>query len=224
MTDYAGRGRPAPTPANSGRGAAAPAAPGLPVAAAAEAAGDGAPPARGGAPEGSSARLPPDAGACDAGGPAQMTPQMTPGHEEVVAAARGAGREPGASLRPYRYQPGVSGNPSGRPKYPPELVGAARAATAEALATVLHVMRHAKRLSTRLRAAEIVLDRGWGRAPVSVSVELAQRVDLSQVSTAEWEALALLLHNVRPALPAADRVVEVEPETEEVAPCSTESD
>jgi hypothetical protein len=151
-----------------------------------------------------------------------MTPQMTPGHEEVVAAAHESAREPGAALRPYRFPKGVSGNPDGRPKYPPELVGAARASTAEALATVLHVMRNAKRLSTRLRAAEIVLDRGWGRAPVSVSVELAQRVDLSQVSSAEWEALALLRHNVRPALPASERIVETE--TEEGAPCSTETD
>lgn len=223
MTDYAGRGRPAPTPANSGRGAAAPAAPGLPVAAAAEAAGDEAPPARGGAPAGGNAHLRADASGEGEGEPRQMTPQMTPEREEVVAAAREAAREPGAALRPYRYPKGVSGNPRGRPPDPPELVEAARAHTGEAVATIVGVMRNAKRLSTRLRAAELLLDRAWGRAPLAVSLELRRRIDVADVTAAEWEALALLRHNVRPSLPAADRVVEIETE-EETTPCSTETD
>jgi hypothetical protein len=105
-----------------------------------------------------------------------------------------------------------SPNPSGRPKQSVEVVAASRAHTAECIETAVMVMRTAKRLSTRLRAAEVILDRAWGRAPMSVSVDVAHRVSLAEVSQAEWEALAVLRHAVRPALPAAEAVVEMGPE------------
>ena len=109
-----------------------------------------------------------------------------------------------------------SPNPGGRPRQVVELVEASREHTPEALGVVVKVMREAKRLSTRLRAAEIILDRGWGRAPMSISVGLA-RVGPGDVTAVEWEALAMLRHAVRPSLPASEAVVEVEPDRQGIA-------
>lgn len=101
-----------------------------------------------------------------------------------------------------------SPNPSGRPKQSVEVVEASRAHTAECIETAVMVMRTAKRLSTRLRAAEVILDRAWGRPSQSVSVDIAARVSLAEVSHAEWEALSVLRHAVRPA---SEAVIEMGP-------------
>ena len=105
------------------------------------------------------------------------------------------------------FLPGVSGNPGGRPSGTKEVSALAREHTAEALQTLLRLMKSSPRDEVRARCAETLLDRGWGRAPVSVAVEIGTRVSLTGVSPEEWAALAALRHLVRPALPAT---VEVE--------------
>lgn len=137
-----------------------------------------------------------------------MNPEITNQGQDATQDAPAA-RQRGGRLW-VKGEP--SPNPGGRPRRSVELVEAAREHTAEALAVLVETMRKAKRLSTRLRAAEIIIDRGWGRAPMSISVDLAARVNLTAVSAAEWEALSMLRHTVRPALPASEAVVEVEGE------------
>lgn len=60
---------------------------------------------------------------------------------------------------------GKSGNPGGRPKGDIELRRAARERTAEALETLINIMRNGKAASAaRVSAAQAILDRGWGKA------------------------------------------------------------
>ena len=64
-----------------------------------------------------------------------------------------------------------SPNPGGRPKADGDLVAMARAATPEAFAFVLATMNNPKaRRSDRLKCAEILLERGHGKAPQSIAL------------------------------------------------------
>jgi hypothetical protein len=66
------------------------------------------------------------------------------------------------ALRPFK--PGQSGNPGGRPKGDIELRRAARGRTAEALETLINIMRNQKApAAARVTAAEAILSRGWGK-------------------------------------------------------------
>jgi hypothetical protein len=65
-------------------------------------------------------------------------------------------------LRPF--PPGKSGNPAGRPKGDIELRRAARERTAEALETLINIMRNKSApTAARVSAAQAILDRGWGK-------------------------------------------------------------
>ena len=68
------------------------------------------------------------------------------------------------------FVPGQSGNPSGRPKEDPLLKEMARARTADAFQVVLACLDDDD-AKIRLKAAEIVLDRGHGKAPVAITGE-----------------------------------------------------
>jgi Family of unknown function (DUF5681) len=61
------------------------------------------------------------------------------------------------------FKPGISGNPQGRPKTIEEVVDAAREHTLEAIGTLVELMRKADKDGTRLRAASLLLERGWGQ-------------------------------------------------------------
>lgn len=78
-------------------------------------------------------------------------------------------------LRPW--QPGQSGNPGGRPKVNPELRRAAQEHSAEALDTLVKVMRTGKP-SEQLLAAREILDRAWGKPAQAVEVTDTARMTL----------------------------------------------
>src|SRR5262245_12383711 len=71
------------------------------------------------------------------------------------------------NLKPW--QPGCSGNPGGRPQASLEVRGLAREHTAEALHTIVEIMRHSRSDAVRLAAAEAILDRGWGRPAQAIT-------------------------------------------------------
>jgi Family of unknown function (DUF5681) len=60
------------------------------------------------------------------------------------------------------FRPGISGNPGGRPKVAHDLQELARTHTPEAFSTVVEIMR-AGNNNEKLRAAEIIMERGYGK-------------------------------------------------------------
>lgn len=88
-----------------------------------------------------------------------------------------------------RFKPGQSGNPTGRPKTPPELVEAFQARTERALATLDKIMDDYEAnketakgdpwvpASAAAKAAEVILARGWGAPPVKVDLAAEVKVE-----------------------------------------------
>ena len=69
------------------------------------------------------------------------------------------------------FAPGRSGNPGGRPPEVGRVKELARAHTEEALGTLVAIMRNGKSpAAARLRAAELLLDRGWGKAETKAEI------------------------------------------------------
>jgi len=69
-------------------------------------------------------------------------------------------------------KPGYTGNPGGRPKMPPELREAIQGHSAKAVEVLAGILADPKaRASDRIRAAEVILDRAWGR-PVQAVEDL----------------------------------------------------
>lgn len=70
------------------------------------------------------------------------------------------------------WRKGVSGNPGGRPKVVAEVRELAREHTEQALNTLVTIMGDEKaNHSARVAAATQILDRGYGRAPQSLTVK-----------------------------------------------------
>jgi hypothetical protein len=70
-----------------------------------------------------------------------------------------------------RFKKGVSGNPGGRPKQSADVVEAARALTPKAIETLEHLLANGENEMTRVRAAEILLNRAWGTPAQHVNLE-----------------------------------------------------
>ena len=61
------------------------------------------------------------------------------------------------------FTPGVSGNPSGRPKIVSEIAALARAQTSTALNALVEIATKGEKEAARVSAAVALLDRGWGK-------------------------------------------------------------
>jgi hypothetical protein len=70
------------------------------------------------------------------------------------------------------FAPGKSGNPGGRPATIKELQTHAREiVSVDGLEQISDIAHHARDPRVRLYAWEILIDRGWGRAPQAVKIE-----------------------------------------------------
>src|SRR5215831_1227287 len=103
-----------------------------------------------------------------------------------------------------RFLPGISGNPSGRPKVAAELRELAAEYTEDAVLTILSVMRNKKvSPAARLTAAGMILDRAWGKphqtvdsnTHVSGNLSHEQWIDKLDAEDAEFRARAAKLFN-----------------------------
>jgi hypothetical protein len=69
------------------------------------------------------------------------------------------------------WKRGESGNPAGVPKAFKEMQRLARSHSTEAIDRLVEIMRNKKAGNLSLKAAEILLDRAWGRVPFAVAGE-----------------------------------------------------
>ena len=77
-----------------------------------------------------------------------------------------------------RFQPGVSGNPGGKPRSLYDIQAAARKKSPEAFKTIIKVMEDEKTAPTlKFKCAEIVLERAFGKAPMAVDVDVEHKID-----------------------------------------------
>jgi hypothetical protein len=109
------------------------------------------------------------------------------------------------------FEPGKSGNPGGRPRILANVQEAARQYTAEAMETLANIMRDTKAPpATRVAAANSLLDRGWGRAPASLSLSredadaTSERI-VEAFAAAARDAQVLLVNQRQVASEAASR-------------------
>jgi Family of unknown function (DUF5681) len=69
------------------------------------------------------------------------------------------------------FKKGQSGNPSGRPKINADVIALARQHTEVAMATLIEICKSKKATpGARVSAAEALLDRGYGKAPATLTV------------------------------------------------------
>ena len=69
------------------------------------------------------------------------------------------------------WKKGVSGNPLGRPKKYVEITRLAQNHSVEALEKLVEIMRNKRSPKLALKAAELILDRAWGKAPQAITGE-----------------------------------------------------
>jgi endonuclease III len=101
--------------------------------------------------------------------------------------------EHGRSTSPVG-QKGYSGNPGGRPKMPEELKKAFQEQTQNALDTLVDVMGTGKG-SERVKAAEVILDRAWGKPVQAVDANVNDgriKVDTSKLTPEQRDAITAL--------------------------------
>lgn len=73
------------------------------------------------------------------------------------------------------FQPGVSGNPSGRPKSDATIKELAKVHTEDAIRTLFEITQNKKAPhSARVHAACALLDRGWGKPTQSIETTTLQ--------------------------------------------------
>jgi hypothetical protein len=92
-----------------------------------------------------------------------------PALKKAPAAFAPPTEQSGSKKRPGRWKKGESGNPGGRPKEVAEVRDLARQHTVLAIETLL---KWAKSDNARasVQACNVLLDRGWGKAPQSMEV------------------------------------------------------
>jgi hypothetical protein len=91
------------------------------------------------------------------------------------------------------WKPGVSGNPSGRPKIVGEIRALAREHTAAALKTLIEIAGDKKApAAARVAAAAHLLDRGYGRPETKIEAEIT-RGEPNVFTTLPWEEIARII-------------------------------
>jgi hypothetical protein len=94
-----------------------------------------------------------------------------------------------------RFQRGQSGNPGGRPRMPENLRQTLEALSEKAAERLCALLDHHSG-AIRLRAAERILDRAWGRPAIAVDIGELPESAVSRMSTAALESLVAEIEKI----------------------------
>ena len=90
-----------------------------------------------------------------------------------------------------RFIKGQTGNPGGRPATPNEVKEMLRAAVAPSIKLLIDTVNNKNaRLDLRIKSAETIIDRVYGRAVQPLALDAAPTIDLSDVSIDDLRRLA----------------------------------
>ena len=103
------------------------------------------------------------------------------------------------------WKKGQSGNPGGRPAVPEDVKEALRAASPQAVATLVQIMLNGKSEDTRVKAANIILERAHGKAVAAVDVRV------TDTATTHLAILEEIRARRQERLAASGQVVDVTP-------------
>jgi hypothetical protein len=109
-----------------------------------------------------------------------------------------------AHLRPHMFKRGMSGNPSGKPKQHSEIIKVARLHSLEALETMVTIMRNQKHPRLALKAAELILDRAWGKVPNTITGEAGEGPVKLEVTWKQADVATIDITPVEPPLLEAE--------------------
>lgn len=127
----------------------------------------------------------------------------------------GSSVDKGSWLAPYQFKPGQSGNPRGAGAQGHTLAAYVRSKTLEGKSLIDFLVdvftggdKVFSKMSDRLFAAKLLLDRGWGQAPQTITFEKdAQNrplLDLTKLTLQEFEQFKSLALKIAPEPPKAD--------------------
>jgi len=103
---------------------------------------------------------------------------MTQNTEATIKRRRGPGKP---------WVKGQSGNPGGRPCLPAELKALAQAKAADAIKIAVQLMESAESEQVRLAAANVIMDRGYGKPAQHVDADV-RTDDVTNLSPSEIAA------------------------------------
>ena len=84
-----------------------------------------------------------------------------------------------ASDKPWQFQKGKSGNPSGRPKADPNVKEMLKAAAPDAVRLLTETMNDPMvKIDMRIRCAETVMDRVYGKAVQPIEGNMDNKVEI----------------------------------------------
>jgi hypothetical protein len=81
-----------------------------------------------------------------------------------------------------KFKPGVSGNPSGRPKIPEDIKQAFKDLTWDAIEALRNIVNDDRvtAINAKVRAAEIILERGWGKEAIPINLHTPKPLHIIQ--------------------------------------------